>query len=480
MATRRKSQTEFDRVPPYNEDAERAVLGSVLLNPNSVGTALEILRGKPEEIFYFPAHQFIYEAILSLYQEARPIDAIVLKERLFADGHLEEAGGIAYIADLTSVVPTSANIVHYANIVLEKSLLRRLISACTGVIGEAFEAPADAQSLLDRAEGELFKIADQRQMNPVVAIGDMLRESVARIEKQIYSDKHVTGLATGFERLDQMTSGLQPSDMIVLAARPSIGKTAFALNLARNAAVKNGKNVLIFSLEMSKQQLVERLLCMQGGINSQHFRSGFRRDPMFQSVQTAAGTLDGKKIFIDDSPNITALDLRAKARRHVVKHGCDLIIVDYLQLMSSPGRMENRQVEIAEISRSIKGLARELSVPVLALSQLSREAERDETGLPKLSHLRESGAIEQDADVVLMLYRPGVKTPENESKTTVQTNLYLAKQRNGPTGNIKMVFEKSIQRFLQLADDEGSEPPPSYGDEGPMGEDFIDEDESPF
>lgn len=478
MATKRIPEAAYDRVPPYNEDAERAVLGSMLLNPATVGTAIEILRGTSEEIFYFPAHQYIYEAILALYKDARPIDAIVLKEQLASKAQLEDAGGIAYIADLTSVVPTSANMEHYARIVSEKSILRRLITACTGIVGKAFDADGDAQTLLDLAESDLFKIADQRQVNPILRVGDLLVESVNRIELQIKSDSHITGLATGFDELDKMTSGFQPSEMLVLAARPSVGKTAFALNLARNAAVRDGKNVLIFSLEMSKQQLVERLLCMQGGIDSQRLRSGFLAGKMFQEVQLAAGILDGKDIFIDDSPNLTILDLRAKARRHVAKYGCDLIIIDYLQLMTAGGRSENRQTEIAEISRSIKSLARELRVPVLALSQLSREAEKDDTGRPKLSHLRESGAIEQDADVVMMLYRPPAHESENAPNLIY---LDLSKQRNGPTGKVELSFDKRVQRFGNPAGGHApEEPPPSYGGDEPYEEDFRDEDDTPF
>ena len=480
MATKRVPEAAFDRVPPYNEDAERAVLGSMLLNPNTVGTAIEILRGTSEEIFYYPAHQYIYDAILTLYKDARPIDAIILKEQLAADNHLKESGGLAYIADLTSVVPTAANMEHYARIVSEKSILRRLISACTGIVGKAYDTDGDAQILLDLAESDLFKIADQRQMNPIMVLGDLLNDSVRRIESQMKSGSHITGVATGFTELDRKTSGFQPSEMLILAARPSVGKTAFALNLARNAAVKDDKNVLIFSLEMSKPQLVERLICMQGGIDSQRLRSGFLAGKMFQEVQDAAGVLSGKKIYIDDSPNITILDLRAKARRHAAKYGCDLIIIDYLQLMSGGGRAENRQNEIAEISRSIKSLARELRVPVLALSQLSREAEKDESGEPKLSHLRESGAIEQDADVVMMLHRPPAHDAENAPNLIY---LQLSKQRNGPTGRVELSFDKRVQRFGNVAGggDAQEEPPPSYGGGEVHEEDFdTDQDDTPF
>ncbi len=449
MATRRKPEAAFDRIPPYSEDAERAVLGAMLLNPDTVGTAVEILHGDPSEIFYFPAHQHIYDAVLSLYKESRPVDALVLKERLLASGRLEDVGGLPYIADLTGVVPTSANIDYYARIVMDKSLLRRLISSCSGIVAQAFEAPEDVTSLLDGAESALFRIAEQRQVNPVQAIDELLNENVDRIYKQIQSHSPITGMPTGFDKLDEMTAGFQPSDMVVLAARPSVGKTAFALNVARHLAVDNRKNVLIFSLEMSKSQLVQRLLCMQGRVNSMRLRTGFLAEEEFKKIQRAAGALLGAPIYIDDTPGISVMELRAKARRHAARNGCDMIIVDYLQLMSGRGRAESRQVEISEISRAIKGIARELRVPVLALSQLSREAERDDAGRPKLSHLRESGAIEQDADVVMMLYRPKLEMPPGSD--ALQVNLDLAKQRNGPTGELSLLFERNYQRFGILA-----------------------------
>jgi len=453
---------EFDRVPPYDEDAERAVLGSMLLNPDMVGTAIEILRGQPGEIFYFPVHQYVYEAVLSLHRKAKPIDAMLLKEQLLADGHLDDVGGIAYVADLSSIVPTSANMEYYARIVSEKSILRRLITSCTRIVGEAYDSHDNVQALLDRAEGDLLTIANRHQINPLVSVGELLEETVARFEKEIFSGSPVTGLATGFTDLDKMTHGLQPSDMIVLAARPSIGKTALALNISLNAAVGHGKRVVIFSLEMSKVQLMYRLVCAQGQINLRRLQEGFLAKDEFPKVENAAAVLKDVSIFIDDSTNINVIDLRAKARRHAVKHGCDLLIIDYLQLMTGTTRSENRQTQIAEISRSIKGLACELNVPVLALSQLSREAERDESGRPRLSHLRESGAIEQDADVVLMLYRPLAREKDNPSN---QIYLDLSKQRNGPTGRIKLVFEKYVQRFRNAADHEEIEHREAFGSE---------------
>ncbi len=449
MATKRKVDAEFDRVPPYSEDAERAVLGAMLLNPDTVGNAIEVLQGQASDLFYFPAHAHIYDAMLELYREGRPVDALVLREKLLAMGRLEDIGGLAYIADLSSVVPTSANIDHYARIVLDKSVLRKLISSCTHIVAQAFDAPDDVATLLDRAEGSLFQIAEQRQVNPVQSIDVLLKESVDRIEQNLKNHSAITGVASGLDKLDELTAGFQPSDMVILAARPSVGKTAFALNVARHAAVENKQGVLIFSLEMSKSQLVQRLLCMQGRVNSQRLRTGFLATEEFRKIQHAAGELHGAPIHIDDTPGITVMELRAKSRRHAARNSLGLIIVDYLQLMSGTGRSESRQTEIAEISRAIKGIARELRVPVLALSQLSREAEKDDVGRPKLSHLRESGAIEQDADVVLMLYRP--KMEFQPGMDALPVNLDLAKQRNGPTGEVNLIFHRNHQRFDILA-----------------------------
>jgi len=304
---------------------------------------------------------------------------------------------------------------------------------------------------VDRAEADIFSIAERRQLNPIFSISDLIDEGVIRIEEQLKSHSGITGLATGYTKLDEMLSGLQPSDMIVLAARPSVGKTAFSLNIAAHVATQLDKGALIFSLEMSKEQLVQRLLCMVGLVDSNRLRSGFLARNEFPKVQKAAEILkNSNKIYIDDTPNINVLELRSKARKHAAQKPLDVIIIDYLQLMSSPSRRENRQVEISEISRSIKGIARELRVPVIALSQLSREAEKDDGGIPKLSHLRESGAIEQDADVVLMLSRPPVSEMESHHGNLIKVN--IAKQRNGPTGLFDLLFEKNIQRFRNMMD----------------------------
>jgi replicative DNA helicase len=466
----------FDRTPPQSIDAERAVLGAMLLNPEAVGTAFEILREEAEDVFYVEAHRHLYAAMLGLYRRTIPIDSTTLLEQLNRENTLEAAGGASYIGELTAAVPTSANIEYYARLVLETALLRKLITTCTRVAGDAYKAQEDVDLLLDRAESDIFAIAEHRQTHQIYRVGNLLEEGIKRIEAQIKSSSGITGIPTGFAKLDEMLSGLQPSDMIVLAARPSVGKTAFALNIAAHAANHYEKGVLLFSLEMSKEQLVQRLICLVGKIDSQRLRTGYLAQNEFKKVVNAADILSRANIYIDETPNITALELRSKARRHVAQNKVDLMIIDYMQLMSAPGKSENRQVEIAEISRSIKGIARELRIPVMALSQLSREAEKDDSGMPKLMHLRESGAIEQDADVVMMLSRAKA---EEGRENVVQLN--IAKQRNGPTGHIELIFEKNIQRFMSLMDGgNGKEPAPIAA----MAEDYdpgaYDEDDAPF
>ncbi|MEA3366294.1 MAG: replicative DNA helicase, partial [Candidatus Hydrogenedentes bacterium] len=371
MATRPKTDRVFDRTPPHDIDAERAVLGAMLLDPDAIGTAIEVLRDNPSEVFYAQAHQCLYGAMLSLYRNNTAVDATTLVHQLTRDGTLEEAGGASYVAELTSAVPTSANIEHYARIVLDTAVLRRTITICTRVIGKAYEEREDVNVLLDSAEADIFAIAEKRQLNPIQPVSQLLQPAVEKIESIIKSHSGITGIATGFDKLDELLSGLQESDMIILAARPSVGKTALALNMARHIAVRNAKSVLIFSLEMAKEQLVQRMICMEGEIDSGKLRTGFLAKHVFPKLQMAAGKLNTAPIFIDDTPNISILELRSKTRRHASQHELDLVIIDYLQLMNAGARAENRQQEISEISRSVKGLARELKLPVLALSQLS-------------------------------------------------------------------------------------------------------------
>ncbi|MFA6239787.1 MAG: replicative DNA helicase [Candidatus Hydrogenedentales bacterium] len=488
---RKPAKPAFDRTPPHNIDAERSCLGAMLLNPDAVGTAIEVLKENAADVFYSEAHQHVYDAVLALFRENVPVDAVTLMEQLDRHGHLEAVGGASYIAELTGAVPTSANIEYYARIVLDLAVLRRLISACTTAAGEAYGATGDVNELLDRAEAAIFSIAESRQLNPVYKVADLLEDSIKRIESIIKSHTGYTGLPTGFHKLDEMLSGFQPSDMIVLAARPSVGKTAFALNIASHVAIHEGKSALVFSLEMAKEQLVQRLLCMEGRIDSKRLRTGFLAKDEFSKLIPAAAKLSNAPIYIDDTPNMGILELRSKARRHAAQNDLDLIIIDYLQLMrGSSSRSENRQQEISEISRSIKGIARELRVPVVALSQLSREAERDDSGLPKLSHLRESGAIEQDADVVIMLSRPPVHKragsdddEEEDSSHDKLIHVNIAKQRNGPTGKLDLFFDRNLQRFMDPAGEHtrGATPPP--GAMAPptyASPEEYEEDETPF
>lgn len=457
----------------------------MLINSDAVGAAMEILRESGEEMFYTPAHATIYDAIVKLVRRNMAADATTLLDTLQRENKLEAAGGAAYIAELIGSQPTSANVEYYAKLVLEAALLRKIITACTVISGDAYSAEDEVNKLLDRAEAEIFSIAEKRQTNPLYPISELLAEAVHRIEMQMKSSG-ITGLPTGFSKLDHLLGGMQPSDMLVLAARPSVGKTAFCLNIANHAATRMGKRVLIFSLEMAREQLVQRLLCVEGRVDGQRLREGFLAKAEFPKVQRAAGTLHPAQIFIDDTPSIGVLEMKSKARRHHAKHGIDLIIIDYLQLMTVGLRGENRQAEVAEISRSVKALARELRVPVLALAQLSREAEKDDSGIPKLSHLRESGAIEQDADVIMMLSRPPVhkrRMDEDDDGAPVHENvinLAVAKHRNGPTGLIKLLFERETQRFHDMMEGGGHMPPPPDGAPVDYIEEEYEEDDVPF
>ncbi len=480
MATRRepggRAAQLFDRAPPQNIDAERSVLGAMLLNPEAVGAGIEVLHETGEDVFYVSAHQKIYDGIVTLFRNDKPVDIVTLQEQLTRDKTLEAVGGVTYIAELSEAVPTSANIEHYAGIVLEAALLRKIISTCSRVVGEAYEASEGVAEVLDRAERDIFSIAEQRQVNPIHKVSDLLEAAIQRIEEQMRS-KGISGLPTGMTRLDEMLSGFQPSDMIVLAARPSVGKTALSLNIASHLATRHEKGVLIFSLEMAKEQLVQRLVCMEGGVDAQKLRTGYLAHGEYPKLQRGYDVLHRAPLYIDDTPNISVLELRSKARRHAAQNPVDMVIIDYLQLMSGGGRVENRQVEISEISRAIKGLARELRVPVLALSQLSREAEKDDTGAPKLSHLRESGAIEQDADVVLMLSRPPAHEAEGRDNLIRVT---VAKQRNGPTGFCDLLFEKNIQRFRNLDGSAEAYAPPESSFDADFDVASYEDDDIPF
>jgi replicative DNA helicase len=479
--TARSTKSEravFDRTPPQNIEAERSVLGAMLLNPDAVGVGVEILKDRGEDMFYHEPHQHIYDAVVQLFAANQPVDAITLLNQLSLNGKLEASGGATYLAELTRAVPTSANIEVYARIVLEAAMRRNVIATATRLVSEAYAGETPAQDMLDRAESEIFRMAESQQFSPVSSAADLAPEALHRIEQQIKTDSKITGVPSGFAKLDELLAGFKPADMVVLAARPSVGKTAFSLNIAAHAAVVARKSVLIFSLEMSKESLMQRLLCIEGRVDGSRLRTGFLAKAEFPKLQRAADTLSQAPIYIDDTPGISVLEMRSKARRQAAKHSLDMIIIDYLQLMNGDKRAESRQVQIAEISRSVKALARELRIPVIALSQLSREAEKDESGMPKLSHLRESGAIEQDADVVLMLARK----PRTEAENDNIINVNLAKHRNGPTGFFELLFEKQMQKFRDLAGDGYVPAPPpevSYTVAHNI-EDTYDEDDVPF
>jgi len=462
--------TVFDREPPQSIESERAVLGAVFLDPDVFPKVLEVFNNSVENIFYYRPHQIIFEAMFDIHQttQDKP-DLSAVAGYLETKKQLGDVGGVTYLSELANSVPTSANINYYANIVFENALKRKIIEICSETIAKTYEAQTPFKELADETEGKIFTVAMQRRTNPIYKLEDFVGQFVRDISNRFDSGEVLTGLSTGFANLDEKLCGLQSSEMIVLAARPSVGKTAFALNIAHHVA-KGGDGVLIFSLEMSKELLLQRLICMEGKIDGQLMRKSFAGKKFIADIVEASGNICNLPIYIDDTPSINIIELRSKARRHLLTNtNVKLIIIDYLQLMNVHRRGENRQVEIAEISRQIKGLSRELKVPILTLCQLSREAEK-ETSEPRLSHLRESGAIEQDADVVLMLYQD--KKEEKEARKVVDpitVHLKIAKQRNGPTGIIDLVFHRRHQSFLEVSSfiekEEESSPDEAYIDE---------------
>jgi replicative DNA helicase len=438
----------LERIPPQNLDAERAVLGGMLLEPEAATRAVEIVGA---DDFYRPAHGKIFGAMLALFSRREPIDVMTLSEELAKAGDLDAVGGIAALTDLVDSTPSAANIEHYARIVLDKYILRQLIRASTDIAEDAYAASREADAILDAAEQKIFKISESRVSQGFVHIKDVLKERFDEIQRVHETRISVTGLASGFIDLDKFTAGFHPSDMVIIAGRPSMGKTSFALNIAQHVGLLERKPVAIFSLEMSKELLVQRLLCSEGQVDAQKVRSGFTSAKDIERLTNAAGLLSEAPIFIDDTPAISTLDMRARSRRLKSEHDIALIIIDYLQLARCSERSENRQQEISSISRSLKALAKELSIPVIALSQLSRAVEaRGGDRRPMLSDLRESGAIEQDADLVLFLYRAEFYDPDDPDKQG-KAELIIGKQRNGPTGIVPLVFEKTYTRFHSAA-----------------------------
>ena len=432
------------KVPPQSLEAERAVLGAILLEPNLLPRAVEVLT--PEE-FYKEAHRKIFAAMIQLFERGEAPDTIMVAETLRRDGMFEEVGGHTVLATLQEEGTVATQFAAYTAIVREKALLREMIRVAREIVEEGYEEKDDVQGLLDRAEQMLFRISQRRFQRSAFPVREILDAAIKHIEMLYHRKEDITGLATGFNDLDKMTSGLQGSDFVIIAGRPSTGKTAFALNIAAHAAVELHRPALIFSLEMSKEQLVQRLICAEARVDSRNVRSGFMQQGEWSRIVNAAGRLHEAPLFIDDTANLSVLEARAKARRIMAEHRLELVVIDYLQLMQGRWRAENRQQEISEISRSLKALAKELNVPVVALSQLSRAVEARGEGLPRLSDLRESGALEQDADLIMFLARKE-NAPDVEAGTT---DLVIGKHRNGPTGRLELVFHAEYTRFDNLA-----------------------------
>jgi replicative DNA helicase len=437
----------LERPLPNSSESERAILGSIVLDNGLITQAIEQLR--PED-FYVPSHRRIFVSMMGLFERGSEINPILIGEELRRDGSLESVGGISFITNLTYGLPHFANIAHYAKIIRDKSLLRQLIKATNKITSEALEEEDDAQIILDHAEQAIFALADERTRQGFAHVKPIADGLLEKVQEMAGRSAMLTGLTTGFQELDQMTSGLQPSELIVIAARPSMGKTALCLTLAQNAAINAQAVVGVFSLEMSKESLVMRMLSSEGRVDAHRFRNGFLNREEWARLAGALGTLAEAKIFIDDTPGITVLEMRAKARRLAAEQKrLDLIIVDYLQLMSgSSRRAESRQQEVSQISRELKGLAKEMNVPLIALSQLSRAPESRTDHRPQLADLRESGAIEQDADVVAFIYREEQYSRTEENAGIAE--ILVAKQRNGPTGIVKLAFLKEFTRFENM------------------------------
>ncbi len=434
-----------DRTLPHNLEAERSVLGAVLLRNDVINHATELVA--PDD-FFREAHRIIFDKMVNLSEHGRAIDLVTLREELARSGQLDAVGGPAYITSLIDGVPRATNVEYYAQIVKEKATRRSLIFAANKILSQAYTAEDEAADLVDQAERSVFEIADSGLRGGFVSLSQLVQQGFETIERLQEHKGAVTGVPTGFDQLDEMTSGLQPSDLVIVAARPSMGKTSFTLNIAQHIGVTTDMTVGFFSLEMSKEQLFMRLLTSEARIDAHRFRSGFLAEQDYGRLTTALASLDQAKVFIDDTAGIGTLEMRAKARRLKAEHGLHLLIIDYIQLMQGRGRSDNRQQELASISRSLKGLAKELHVPIIALSQLSRAPDARADHRPQLSDLRESGALEQDADVVLFIYRE--EQYERKEETDGIAEIIIGKQRNGPTGVVKLAFVKEHTRFENL------------------------------
>jgi len=450
------SDTSLERPLPHNLEAERSILGAVLLDNHALNAAVEKLRS---EDFFLPQHRQIFEHMVHLGEHQQAIDTVTLMEDLSRAGKLEAAGGVAYLSQLADGMPRVTNVEHYARIVKEKSVLRNLAYSAAAIQEQALAAGDDADVILDRAESTIFQLAEDRVKAGLVGVKELVRENFERLEKIFSEGRRITGLTTGYAGLDNETAGLQPSELVILAARPSMGKTALALNIAENVALRQREPVAIFSLEMSKESLLLRLLASEARVDAHKFRTGHMNHDDWERVTVALSSLGEAPLWIDDSASSTVLEMGAKARRLKRDRGLSMMIVDYLQLVvpSNTGRGTNRQEEVAGISRALKGLAKELKVPVMVLSQLTRAPERDERK-PQLADLRESGAIEQDADVVLFINRPNFYKTDLPEEDRAKAELIIAKQRNGPTGTLNFVFLSRHTRFEEAAPDTWSTP----------------------
>ena len=456
-----------ERRPPWSEEAEQAVLGAMLLDADAAMRAAEHV---DDTMFYREGHRRLFRAMFAITERGGAVDPLTLADELDRRGELDASGGREYLAFLLDAVPTVANVEYHARIVKEKALLRRLIEVSTEIVGEAFEGRTMASDLLDIAESRIFSLGQSKERSGFSRIKELLWPAMEKLELLAQRESSITGVPSGFHDLDHLTSGFQPSDLVIVAARPSMGKTAFTLNIAQHAAITAKTGVAFFSLEMSKESLVQRMLASEALIDAQSLRKGGRAlDESMPRLAQAAGILSHAPIFIDDTPGITLLEMRAKARRLKSEHDIGLIMVDYLQLMSGPANSENRQQEVSQISRGLKGLAKELGVPVIALSQLSRAPEQrtgDDKGRPQLSDLRESGAIEQDADVIMFIFRQEVYAERDEngrlkdSTLEGKAEIIVGKQRNGPTGNLRLFFHKQYTRFDNFSN---RQPPPDFG-----------------
>lgn len=436
----------FDRIPPQNLEAEQAVLGAALLDGDALVTSMERLKS---EDFYSSAHQRIFEAMMEVSEGNQPVDLVTLTARLQDKQELEDLGGVSYLAKLANSVPTAANVDYYAQIVEEKSMLRRLIRTATQIVSNGYGSSDDVSGMLSEAERKILEISNRQSGGGFISIRDVLMEVFEKVET-LYSQKGgVTGIRSGFVDLDKMTAGFQRSDLIIVAARPSVGKTAFALNIAQYVGVHSDETVAIFSLEMSAAQLVQRIICAEGNVDAGRMRTGMLEGEDWEKMTMAISALSEAEIYIDDTPGITVQEIRAKCRRLKKEKGLGMILIDYLQLIQGRGKGgENRQQEVSEISRTLKHIARELEVPVIALSQLSRGVEQRQDKRPMMSDLRESGSIEQDADIVSFLYRDDYYNPDSEKKNIIE--IIIAKQRNGPVGTVELVFLKNYNKFVSL------------------------------